>query len=351
MVNVKLEKKSGIVDIIHSQLTPFVKKIDQEAFYAKHYLRILGEEGFFRTENNREAESILKRVGIVEETAKVCMTTAFCVWCHLAVMTYIENCSNALLKKRILPRLESGELIAGTGLSNPLKTFSKLEKIHLHAKKTDGGYRINGALPAVSNIGPDQAFAAIARLDGKYLMFFVPCSARGLSLKERKSYFGMNGSATYACKFNDVFVPEADVIARDAESFVQSIRTVFVAYQIPLGFGVTASSIGTIEKISNKEKRINKYIGTQAADLIARYDIIRKSLIKQTRGKCDCWDEIVKLRLDTVYLTLDATQTAMIHSGGAGYLKTSLVARKLREAYFLVNLTPTVKHLEKMKHE
>ena len=60
------------------------------------------------------------------------------------------------------------------------------------------------------------------------------------------------------------------------------------------------------------------------------------------------WKEIAKVRLSTVYLTLETVQAAMLHNGSAAYLKVSPSARRLKEAYFFANLTPTIKHLEKM---
>ncbi|WP_371683801.1 hypothetical protein [Rummeliibacillus sp. TYF005] len=40
----------------------------------------------------------------------------------------------------------------------------------------------------------------------------------------------------------------------------------------------------------------------------------------------------------------------MLHNGSAGYVNGSAPSRKLREAYFFANLTPTFRQLEKMKH-
>ena len=60
------------------------------------------------------------------------------------------------------------------------------------------------------------------------------------------------------------------------------------------------------------------------------------------------WKEIARVRLNTAYLTLEAVQASMLHNGSAGYLKDCGPARRLREAYFYANLTPTVKHLEKV---
>lgn len=350
-MNDKAGEQVGINEIIDTYLTPYVKRIDREALYPKHYIQMLGKEGYFLSNDKTEVEVILQRVAVIEKTAKVCMTTAFCLWCHFAAIVYITNTKNHQLRKKILPKLESGELLAGTGLSNPLKTFSSIEKIHLTARKVENGYIINGSLPAISNIGKGHAFAFIARSETSYIMGFISCDDERLSLNERTNYLGMNGSATYSCTFTNVFIPESDIISYEAIKFVQSVRSLFVSYQIPLGLGVTASSIASIEKMYEKNASVNKYLQKGSEDIKARYVILRKCLRKQIRAKCYHWKDIVNLRLDTAYLTLDAVQAAMIHSGGAGYLKESSVSRKLREAYFLVNLTPTVKHLEKIKQE
>lgn len=79
----------------------------------------------------------------VEETAKVCMTTAFCLWCHLASLTYLRNTENDQMKNKLLATLETGRTLGGTGLSNPMKFFAGLEKLHLRAKPTTGGYLIS----------------------------------------------------------------------------------------------------------------------------------------------------------------------------------------------------------------
>ena len=59
--------------------------------------------------------------------------------------------------------------------------------------------------------------------------------------------------------------------------------------------------------------------------------------------------DVVKTRLQTVHDTLAAVQANMIHNGAAGYVAGSVPSRKLREAYFFANLTPTVRHLEKLR--
>ena len=113
-------------NIINEELKPYVKRIDAEAYYAESYLRKLGEAGFLSSENKSKKDTIMDEMYLVEETAKVCMTTAFCLWCHLAALTYVRNTKNEKLKNELLPALESGEILAGTGLSNPMKFYAGL---------------------------------------------------------------------------------------------------------------------------------------------------------------------------------------------------------------------------------
>src|SRR5690625_7818633 len=81
--------------LIDTRLKPYVKQIDEEAFYVNEYLTSLGEHGFYLLEKS-EQSTLLKRFALIEETAKVCMTTAFCLWCHLAVTTYIMHTTNRI---------------------------------------------------------------------------------------------------------------------------------------------------------------------------------------------------------------------------------------------------------------
>ena len=85
----------------------------------------------------------------------------------------------------------------------------------------------------------------------------------------------------------------------------------------------------------------------QASKLRGNYDRIVGELAQQASDIT--LKNIVETRLQTVYDTLEAVQANMIHNGAAGYVAGSVASRKLREAYFFANLTPTVRHLEKLK--
>ena len=336
-------------NIINEELKPYVKRIDAEAYYAENYLRKLGEAGFLSSENKSKKDTIMDEMYLVEETAKVCMTTAFCLWCHLAALTYVRNTKNEKLKNELLPALESGEILAGTGLSNPMKFYAGLEKLHLSAKKVEGGYLVSGVLPSVSNLGKGHSFGFVAGLnDTEQIMGIVSCDVEGLQLKEKVDYLAINGSATYACSFKDVFIPNENILSEDAGAFIEVIRPAFLLYQIPLGLGVTQASIESIEKVCQRQNGCNQYLKNRPEDLRQEEEKIQVKIQSLFDQEHVPFKEIAAIRLQSAYLTLEAVQASMLHNGSAGYLQNCAPSRRLREAYFFANLTPTIKHLEKV---
>lgn len=346
-----MKDKQLLEELLQNDLKPIVKKIDTEAYYPREFLVKLGKSGFFRSTGFSRQEYLEREVRLVGETAKLCMTTAFNIWCHLASLTYIRASNNPYLRNEILPLLENGELLGGTGLSNPMKYYAGLETLHLKAKRADGGYLVSGTLPAVSNIGTEHWFGIIASVDdNQRIMAYVPGNAEGLKLKEKLDYLGVNGSATYSCAFNDVFIPDDWMIGEQADEFVEKIRPAFVLYQIPLGLGVTDASIESIQKICNKQGGCNQFLNIQPDELISELAILRERTYDAAKSSelTEKWKDLLDIRLKIVNLTSKAVHACMLHQGSAGYLQQSAPSRRLRESYFLVNLTPTVRHLEKM---
>lgn len=341
--------KPNLEKIIEQELKPFVRKIDSEAYYAKNYLKKLGEEGVFSSEGKSARERLRTELSAVEETAKVCMTTAFCLWCHLAGLTYVRATENTMLKKKLLPLLEKGVILGATGLSNAMKYYAGLEDLRLRAEPVYGGYILSGTLPAVSNLCENHWFGVIARTDGgKEIMVMIPFNLDGLESRQRREFFAANGSATYTCRFDNIFVPYEWVLSENAARFVEEIRSAFVTYQIPIGFGVIEASISAIEKARHRQNGCNRYLKKQPQELRSAFDNLRERLENLLEDEPLNWRKAAEIRLDTAYLTLDAVHAAMLHNGSAGYLRDCGTSRRLREAYFYANLTPTIKHLEKI---
>jgi hypothetical protein len=346
-----LKEIKVLEELIATQLKHLVKKIDTESYYPSEFLKAVGKSGFLHTEGYQENEILFREISLIEEIAKTCMTTAFNLWCHLASLTFVRKSDNPFIKNNLLPLLENGERLGGTGLSNAMKNATGLESLHLKAKRASGGYIFSGQLAAVSNLGLDHFFGIIAEVDDhQRIMALVSCRAEGLKLKKKMDYLAINGSATYTCIFDNVFIADKWIISQRADEFVQMIRPTFLLYQIPLGLGVTDASIRSMQKVYNKQGGCNQYLKIQPNQLLDELNLLRDKTYRLvvSSGSKKYWEDILRVRLDIVYLSLKAAHACMLHQGGSGYLLNSSTSRRLRESYFLVNLTPTVKHLEKI---
>ena len=92
---------------------------------------------------------------------EVCGATAFMAWCQNTLVWYAANSTNLKLARRFGDSFSSGRVLGGTGLSNPMKSFFGIERLKLKGRRVEGGYIVKGALPWVSNLGPDHYFGTI----------------------------------------------------------------------------------------------------------------------------------------------------------------------------------------------
>src|SRR4029450_3926532 len=119
-------------------------------------------------------------------------------WCQNTLVWYVTNSNNARLGARFAHSVSSGATLGGTGLSNPMKSFFGIEKLKLKGRKVEGGYVVRGALPWVSNLGPDHFFATIfgredarggtAKSGPDIVMFLADCSNPAITLQPCKPF-------------------------------------------------------------------------------------------------------------------------------------------------------------------
>ena len=342
--------KEKLIKIIKEKLLPFVRKIDEEAFYPEEFLSKVGHSGFFTSSTLDEKKIRIRELELIEETAKVCMTTAFLLWSHLGALASVRLSKNSYIKNELLPLLERGEIFGGTGLSNALKYYAGIEPLRLKAERTDGGFNISGNLPSVSNLRDNHWVVIIASVnDHKRVMCLLPVNIEGLVLERKINFIALNGSATYSCDFHNVFVPDKWIITEEADEFIEQVRPTLAFYQIPLGLGVSNASINKIEKTYELNLAAHKNISPQPKELINDVQYIRNKISEYTKVTdltAVCKD-LLLTRLEVVKLTLKVVHADMLYSAGQAFIEGSDSFRRLREGYFLLNLTPTVKQLEK----
>src|SRR5438132_1407242 len=142
-----------VARIARQELAPLAGAIDAGSVYPGELLRSLGKVGAWSSHVPQEGPADLRCA--IQSTAvigEVCGATAFMAWCQNTLVWYAANSDNPNLVARFGDKFATGQILGGTGLSNPMKSFFGIEKLKLKARKVDGGYIVKGALPWVSNL-------------------------------------------------------------------------------------------------------------------------------------------------------------------------------------------------------
>jgi alkylation response protein AidB-like acyl-CoA dehydrogenase len=345
--------------IARKELAPQAAAIDAGTLYPEKLLRRLGEVGAWGSHCPGNGAADLRcAIQSMAAIGEVCGATAFMAWCQNTLVWYAANSDNPKLSAKFANKFASGEILGGTGLSNPMKSFFGIEKLKLKGKKVDGGYLVRGALPWVSNLGPGHFFGTIFEREdepGGIVMFLADCSDPAVTLQRCKPFLAMDGTGTYGVQFRDLFVPDDLILAEPAAPFVTKIRAGFILLQAGMGLGLIKDCIAIMDEVGGPLGHVNQYLPQQPLhfqDLLAELEAETMALARDPFNAEDSyWRRVVALRLRLGEASVAAAHAAMLHCGARGYLRSHRVQRRLREAYFVAIVTPATKQLRKMLAE
>ncbi|HWH41023.1 MAG TPA: acyl-CoA dehydrogenase [Usitatibacter sp.] len=115
-------------------------------------------------------------------------------------------------RKRWLPRLATGELVGCFGLTEP-DFGSDAGGMITRARKSDGGYVLNGAKMWISNAPMADLFVVWAKDDADEIRgFVIEKGAKGLTAPKIEGKFSLRTSITGEVVLADVFVPDENLL-------------------------------------------------------------------------------------------------------------------------------------------
>lgn len=352
------EMLAATAAIVERDLKPLTVKIDLEGLYPEAVMRELGAAGAYgqhlaavRPDGLTDLPAAIRAMATVSHE---CLSTGFAMWCQDTCAWYLQNAAESAVRDAWIHRLASGEVLGGTGMSNTMKAFAGIEALRLKGKRVDGGYVVNGSLPWVSNLGEDHVFGTLFALEGtanQTVMALVDCRSEGFSLRQSAHFTALEGTRTFACIFENVFIPDAMIIDHDGAAFLRRARAGIVLLQFGMGVGNVQSCIDLCRDVEPLLGHVNQYLDDRPDELQVELDDAVEAALALAEDPFETSDEyfreILQLRLTAGELALRASQSAMLHTGAKGYLQTAPAQRKLRESYFVAIVTPAIKHLRK----
>lgn len=350
---------ADVADVAAKDLAPLVREIDQ-GLYPRDVMRAFGSAGAYRTHLPAgDAADLSQTISYMARAGEQCTSTAFCMWCQNALAWYIFASDNTALKEEIGPGVATGEILGGTGLSNPMKTFFGIESMKLKARRTADGYVVKGALPWVSNVEGDGYFGIVFEVEGAEpphrVMAIAHARSPGVKIVEDHDFVAMGGTATVAVQFRDVLIEDGFVLADPIEPYLQRIRAGFVLMQCGMALGMVKSCIDLMHQVRGQLGHVNSYLDQQPEDFEAALADLEAEVFELAKTPFDpsiaYFRRVVTARLNGGEAAMDAAHWAMLHQGARGYVGRGAAQRRLREAYFIGIVTPATKQLKKMLAE
>lgn len=344
--------------IAQGPLRQAADSVDQ-GVYPRDILQSLGAAGAFAAHlgPGAAAGDYASAIRAMAEVSAVCGASGFMVWCQQVCGLYLQQSGNPALTGAVLAAHASGARLGGTGMSNPMKAYAGIEPLLLKATPVPGGYRINGTLPWVSNLGADHYSGTLASVDvgpgeaPREVMFLLRCDAPGVELRNCPSFSAMEGTNTWAVRCTDVFIGADALIADPAKPWVLRVRAGFILLQTGFGLGVAQGAIDAMWRVEPALGHVNQFLEDRPDELQAELDALWARIETLARTpfdtSTDYFINVLDARAHASELALRAAQSSLMHSGARGYLLSSDVQRRVRESHFVAIVSPAIKHLRK----
>jgi len=285
----------------------------------------------------------------LEELSKGCASTAFSAGAHYLAVHSILSGGSEELKKKYLPRLASG-WIGAFALTEP-NAGSDAASISTRAEKRGGVYVLKGEKHFITNGSIADVFVVFAKTSPEkgargITAFVVEKGSSGLVIGKKESKMGVRASPTTQVFFENVEVPEENVIGEEGGGF-----RVAMAALTKGRIGMAAQAIG-ISKLALKlavqhaEKRVQfgqPVINFQAIQFMLAEALV---LLRASEGLTyrAAWlaDQKRDVTLEAATAKLFSTEAAKLIVdralqvyGGLGYSRDHPVERLYRDVRIL----------------
>lgn len=222
-----------IRDFGKKNIKPYVNEWDANETLPVDTLKELGRLGlmgiFVPEEYGGSGFGYFEYVTALTEIGKICGGLGLSVAAHNSLCTgHIYQFGNEEQKKKYLPKLATAEWIGAWGLTEP-NTGSDAMRMQCVAKKDGNDWIINGNKTWITH-GLSGDVAVVLVRTGELLdsngitAFIVEKGTPGFSAVKIKDKFGMRASETAELIFDNVRIPESNVLGNVGEGFKQAMK-------------------------------------------------------------------------------------------------------------------------------
>lgn len=337
---------------VAAELAPQAARIDRDNEFPQGLWRRFGDLGLLGITVSEEyggaGLGYLAHVVAMEEISRGSASVALSYGAHSNLcVNQINRNGTPEQKARYLPKLISGEHVGALAMSEP-NAGSDVVSMKLRAEKRGDRYVLNGSKMWITN-GPDaDVYVIYAKTEPErgahgITAFIVERDWKGFSRGEKLDKLGMRGSNTCPLFFDDLEVPEQNVLGA-LNGGVKVLMSGLDYERVVLSGGPTGimqACLDVVVPYIHEREQFGQAIGEfqliqgKVADLYTQLNASRAYLYAVAQA-CDRGETTRKDAAGVILYTAErATQMALDAIqilGGNGYINDYPTGRLLRDA-------------------
>jgi hypothetical protein len=341
-----------IREFAEAEMRPHVLEWDESQAFPVDVFRKLGALGVlgavFPEELGGAGFDYVAYSILIEELARVDPSIALSAAAHVSLCAnHIYAAASDEQKQCWLPKLASGEWIGAWALTEP-ESGSDAGGTRTKAVREGDSWVLNGLKTFTTNAHVADLFVVMAVTDREKTShgisaIAVPKGTPGFTLGKKENKLGMRCSPTGELHFQNCRVPAGNLIGKQGEGFIDSLRIldggrISIA---ALGVGIAQGAYEAALKYSKQRKQFGRFISEfqaiqhKLADMATGIDAARLLTLRAAWMK----DQALNVNKESSMAKLYSSETAVrvaneavqIH-GGYGFIKDYPVEKFYRDA-------------------
>ena len=338
---------------VQDEITPHVDEWEERGKIPRDLFRRMGELGLlgieYPTQYGGAGADVWMTVVLTEELAR-CRSggVAFSVIVHTDMSSpWLGRDGSDDQKQRYLPDITSGRKVCALAITEP-GAGSDMVSLETRAERDGDDWVLNGAKTYITNgVYGDLYFVAAKSRDSgrkhqRLSQFLVEAGTPGLKVSRKLSKTGMWASDTAELVFEDVRVPNANLLGEEGKGFYQLASGLQRERLLSAVLSVSAASQAvddTLEFLKSREAFDKPLAEFQAlrhriADIATQLEAARQltyAAVEAFASGDDCVTEVSMAKLFSTEMANRVGYEAVQMHGGLGYMRELPVERFARD--------------------